>query len=166
MCFIGKRSSGFRWRHNRCFLARLLLFSTTAVSAALLCVRVSPGVLPLLRPLPLGERLIFRRPVGTEPLAAGGAGSLQPGHGRVPAPQAKWAIHRLAHRERQSTARPLLYRHAAAHHRVSTGFCTKKLVDLITRHRDVGHIRWHPGPRVASVAVLLVQLQSCVVSLC
>lgn len=72
-----------------------------------------------LRSVPLGERLSLRRPLGVKSLAAGESGSLQPGHGGVPPPQAEWSIHHMAHRARQTSARPLLHRHVATHHRVS-----------------------------------------------
>lgn len=83
---------------------------------------ISTLFLPLLRPVPLGQQFVFQWPLGTQSLAAGGAGSLQPGHGCLPAPQAKRSIRHLAHRERQTSTCPRLYQRAATHHRVSTAF--------------------------------------------
>lgn len=109
------------WQSNgTCFSACLYFFVFLA-----LCSVSQLHLSPLLRPVPVGEQFIFRWPLGPEPLAAGGAGSLQPGHGCVPVPQAKRQIHHLAHRERQTSACPLLYRHAATHNGVSTCFVQK-----------------------------------------
>lgn len=104
-------------------------------------------VLPLAhRPLPLGEQLSLWRPLGAESLVVGGPGSLQPGHGRVPPPRAKWAIHHVAHRAGQTAPRTLLHRHAATHHWVSTRFLLHYRLNLNlprdkTQPRDVSRIR-------------------------
>lgn len=97
-----------------------VFFSHSHIYATAMCI--STLFLPFLRPVPLGQQFVFQWPLGTQSLAAGGAGSLQPWHGCLPAPQAKRSIHHLAHREKQTSTCPRLYQHAATHHRVSTGF--------------------------------------------
>lgn len=71
------------------------------------------------RSVPLGEQFCLWGTLGAKSLAVAGAGSLQPGHGHFPSPQAKWPIQHMAPRAGQAATRPLLHRHTATHHRVS-----------------------------------------------
>lgn len=105
-------------------------FFHSHIYATAICI--STLFLPLLRPVPLGQQFVFQWPLGTQSLAAGGAGSLQLGHGCLPAPQAKRSIQHLAHRERQTSTCPRLHQHAATHHRVSTGFLPSMTAEMQT----------------------------------